>query len=393
MMDPVITVFSVIGAIVFIGFLGDILFKKYRIPDILILILIGALLGPVFHIFDGNLISTEVSSVFIALALVMILFDCGLNLNFRKVIEESPKAITLAITGVFLSILFVSLFAKFILGWRWVYSILLGAILAGSSSSIIIPLVSRLKVPQRVKTLLSLESAFTDVFVVIIGITVLELIVNSTYNAIYIGAKEITAAFSIGAIFGILFGLIWIKILRKIDDSPYQEILTLSFVLLIYALTEFLGGSGAMFALFFGLVLGNGFNIGKIFEMKSVTSASTVMKKFHAEIAFFVRTFFFVYMGLTLTFTSFEPLFYAIVISLVLLLARFIAVKLVSMKDRVLRLHSKVMSGMMARGLSAAVVSQMVANAGIANGAMYQEITIFVILITVSISAIASLFD
>ncbi len=392
-MDPVIITFLATGIIVFIGFLGDALFRRYRIPDILILILIGVLLGPILHIFNRDMVSTSISNIFIALALVMILFDCGLNLNFKKVVKESPKALSLALLGALLSIIFVSIFVKFVLGWSWLYAILLGAIVAGSSSSIVIPLVSRMKLPQRVRTLLSLESAFTDVFVVIIGITVLELIINSTYDVIYLGAKEITAAFSIGAMFGILFGLIWIKVLSKIEKSKYQEILTLSYLLLIYAITEFLGGSGAMFALFFGLVLGNGFNIGKIFEMKSATSVNTGMKRFHSELAFFIRTFLFVYMGLILTFTSFEPVIYAFVISVILLVARFIAVRIISIKDNVLKIHKGVMSGMLARGLSAAVVSQMVANSGIQNALIFPEITIFVILITVSVSAVASVLS
>ncbi len=389
-MDPVIITFLATGIIVLIGFIGDILFKRYRIPDILILILVGLLLGPIFGIFNIKMISTAVSNIFIALALVMILFDCGLNLNFKKVIKESPKAFSLAVLGATFSIIFVSIFAKFVMDFDWLYSVLLGSIIAGSSSSIVIPLVSRLKLPARIRTLLELESAFTDVFVVIIGITLLELVVNSEYNVFYTAAKEITAAFSIGAMFGILFGLIWIKVLKSIQKTQYQEILTLSFLLLIYALTELLGGSGAMFALFFGLVLGNGFNFGKIFEMSGAISASSIMKKFHAELTFFVRTFLFVYMGLIITFNSLNPLIYATIISLILLFARYLAVKIISFKDNVMKLHSKVLSGMLARGLSAAVVSQMVANSGIANAEIFPEITVFVILITVTISALAS---
>ena len=392
-MDPVITAFLATGVIIFIGYFGDLLFRKYRIPDILILILVGALIGPVFHLLSVGEISGAISSIFVALALVMILFDGGLNLNFKKVIKESPKAATLAVLGATLSIIFVSIFARYIIHLDWIYAILLGSIVAGSSSSIIIPLVSRLRLPQRIRTLLSLESAFTDVFVVILGISVLQLIVTSNYNAIYIGAKQITAAFSVGAMFGILFGLLWIRVMKQIEKSKYAEIMTLGFLLLIYALTEFLGGSGAMFALFFGLVLGNGFNIGKMFEMKSAVSVNTVMRKFHAEIAFFIRTFFFVYMGMILVFNSFEPVIYAFGVSAILLFARWIVVKLISIKDNVMKVHSKVINGMLARGLSAAVVSQMVLSSGIQGAELFPQVTIYTILITVSISAIASFFD
>ncbi len=73
------------GALLIIGFLADIPFRIFRFPDILLLAL-GYLIGPVFNIIDTSQI-TAASQVIAVLALVVILFNGGLYLNFRSVIS------------------------------------------------------------------------------------------------------------------------------------------------------------------------------------------------------------------------------------------------------------------------------------------------------------------
>lgn len=389
-MDPTILSFSVAGVVLALGFIGDYFFRKYRIPDVLILIFIGLLIGPIFHIVNPSIFSGALSQIFIALALVMILFNCGLNLNLNRVFEESPRAFTLASLGVFFSILFTSIFMKYVMGWKWIYGILFGTVIGGSSSSIIIPLISRTKTPSKIKTLLSLESAFTDVLIIILGITFLRLVISKDVSAIYEASKEITAAFSIGAVFGLLIGLLWIKVLKYISWDQYQDIFTIAILLLFYAISELLGGSGAMFALFFGLVLGNGISIARFFRMKDIVPASSIMKRFQSEITFFVRTFFFVYMGMLFSFMEYNLIIVGTIISFILLFGRWISVKIISFRDKLIKKYSGLITGMLSRGLAAAVVAQMVFSSGIKYSTSFPDLTLTVIMITVIISAIIS---
>ena len=389
-MDPTILSFSIAGGVLALGFIGDYFFRKYKIPDVLILIFIGMLIGPIFHIINPNIFSGALSQIFIALALVMILFNCGLNLSLDKVFEESSRAFTLASLGVFFSIIFTSIFMKYIMGWDWMYGILLGTVIGGSSSSIVIPLISRLKTPSRIKTLLSLESAFTDVIVIILGITFIKLVVSKDVSAIYEASKEITAAFSIGAFFGLLVGLAWIRILKYISWNKYQDIFTISVLLLFYAISELLGGSGAMFALFFGLILGNGISISKFFRMKDTVSASSIMKRFQSEITFFVRTFFFVYMGMLFSFMRYDLIIFGVIISFILLFGRWISVKMMSLNNELIKKHSLLITGMLSRGLAAAVVAQMVFSSGIKYASTFPDLTLTIIMTTVIISVVIS---
>lgn len=47
-------VFILTGVIISLGFIGNYLFKRKGIPDNLILIFLGLLLGPVFHLVEPS---------------------------------------------------------------------------------------------------------------------------------------------------------------------------------------------------------------------------------------------------------------------------------------------------------------------------------------------------
>lgn len=85
-----------------------------------------------------------------------------MNLNLFKVLGESPKAMVLGALNVIVSMVLTALFTGTFLGWDLIYGLMLGAMIGGTSSSIVISLVRKLDVSDRIVTLLSLESVFTD---------------------------------------------------------------------------------------------------------------------------------------------------------------------------------------------------------------------------------------
>ena len=42
--------FLLSGGVIFAGFFASLLFERYRVPDIILLMLLGLLIGPVFHV-------------------------------------------------------------------------------------------------------------------------------------------------------------------------------------------------------------------------------------------------------------------------------------------------------------------------------------------------------
>ncbi len=383
----VILTFALAGIILILGFIGNYLFKRTSVPDIILLVAVGFLLGPIFKVIDPTLLS-PLSEIFASLALVIILFDGGLNLNIKKVLQDSPRATALTLLGFFLSMSFVTFYTHFILQWEFLNGMLLGAIVGGISSSVVIPLITRVKVNDKISTILSLESAFTDALVVVFGLTILQFLISPVNGGLYDASNKIAGAFSIAIVIGLVFGVFWLKIMRFIKKEIYDDILTLAVVLLFYSITESLGGNGAIFALTFGLVLGNGIRVFRVLGIKERVEASKVMKKFQSQVSFFIRTFFFVFIGLIFAVNNYLAIFFGIVITLILLASRYVAVTAVSFKDKILEGNKMLMTSIMGRGLAAAVLAEVVRASNIPGSEIFPDIIIVVIIASVVVSTL-----
>lgn len=379
----------ILGVLGCLGYIGNFLFNRKGIPDNLLLILFGIALGPALHLIDPTGF-TNIAPIFSNLALLIILFDGGMNLNLYKVLEESPKAMMLGVVNVLLSMALTAAFTSVVLGWELLHGLLLGTIVGGTSSSIVLSLTKKMDVPERIDTLLSLESVFTDAIVIVLGITFLDLIVSAKSMVFSEAAKSIASAFSIGVVFGLICGVVWLKLLSTIRDQTYDDILTLSVTLFFYGLTEVVGGNGAIFALMFGLVLGNGAEIGGIFRMEGIVEIGSIMRKFMSQMSFFIRTYFFVYLGLILFIENSMTVLYSVALSLLLLVGRFIGVMFTTFRDPELSECSSILTSMMPRGLAAAIMAQLVASSGIAYSSMFPELIMIVIIVSVVISSMGA---
>ena len=382
-------IFALAGIILVLGFFADYIFKKTGIPDILILILLGIEIGPVLKLIDPNVLD-PISPIFSALALILILFDGGLNLDIKKVLRDSPRAIVLATLNIILSIILVGYFGKWILGWSLLNGFLLGAIIGGTSSSIVLPLLQGIVADEKIEITLSLESAFTDALVVVLGITLIQYLMLPTQTGgLSVIIEDITSAFSIAIVVGFVIGIIWLKFLRsvKIGRKMYNDIITLAILLLFYSIVEQVGGNGAIFALMFGLVLGNGIRISKVLGIRRGVEAGRFMRRFQAEVTFFIKTFFFVYLGLIFAVNSLITILYSLAIMILLLLGRYISVRISSFNEKILSSRKDLMLIMMPRGLSAAVLAQIVITSGIMGTELFPDIILLIIIYSVLISS------
>ncbi len=385
----VAVIFALAGVILILGFLSDYIFKKTGVPDILILILLGIEIGPVLKLIDPMVLA-PISPIFSSLALILILFDGGLNLDIKKVLRDSPRAILLAFINVILSMLFVGYFVNWIFGWSLFNGFLLGAILGGTSSSIVIPLLQGITADEKVEVTLSLESAFTDALVVVFGITIMQFIMSpSMGGGISAIVEDISSAFSIAIVVGFMIGIIWLRFLKsiKIGKKIYNDIVTLAIVLLFYSIVEAVGGNGAIFALMFGLVLGNGIRISKVLGIRRGIEAGRFMRRFQAEVTFFIKTFFFVYLGLIFAVNSTITILYSLAIMALLIAGRYMGVRISSFNEKVLSSRRDLMMVMMPRGLSAAVLAQIVLTSGIKGTEMFPDIILLIIIYSVLISS------
>jgi len=384
----VIDVFGLIGILLVIGFLADFLFKKTNFPDIIILLALGFLIGPVLKWVDPAQIA-PFSQLIASLALVVIIFSAGVEFEFSRVLSSAPRTLILVLFGVAFSIAAIAAPAYYLFNWNMLDSILLGTIVGGTSSAIVMPLISRARVSEQVSALLRLESVLNSPFIIVIALVLLQSIIageaGTELSTVGVG---ILTQFLLGLSVGVIGGLFWLWILTLLQKEEYNDILTLAVVFLLYFAVEKINGSGVIFALVFGLILGNGVGVSRLLKLKRTAEATEIMKKFTAQIYFFIKTFFFIYLGLIITFGNAMLVVLGILVSVVLLLVRFIAVLLSSIGNSTLLSNKGILTTMLARGESAAVLVQIVVAASIAHSAIYPDLIMTIIITTVIISAL-----
>ena len=368
-MDPLILSLLMGSIIIVVGFICNYIFEKTGFPDMLLLIILGIILGPLIRLIEPTFTRESLMGLapyLAALAIIFILFDGGMKMNIYQIFSESPRAVLLATLGFTLSTLTITLLMMFAAGFPPRYALLFGTINGGSSSIAVISLAHKIKVSEKTSIILSLESAMTDVLCIVVSLAVLAMITGANHTGYADVGKMIASQFSVGAVLGVLFGVAWLGILRKAIKLPYAYMLTVGMLLFSYALSQELGGSGALTCLLFGIVLGNEREINRILkrERPSLITVDEGLKRFEAEIAFLIRSFFFVFLGLIAVLPNPSGgaanwnlfIFYGMVISLLLLLVRYLAVTVASVKSEI-RAEKTIIWVVLARGLAAAVLS------------------------------------
>jgi potassium/hydrogen antiporter len=387
-LSPEVIAFLVAAVIIILGFLGEEFFNRTSIPDSIFLLLFGVVLGPVFQLFDqGQLLA--ITPYFAALALIIILFDGGLNMDIREAFRNSPRALVMAVTGWILNVLVTAAICKYLLGWRLLNGLLLGSIIGGGSSIIVIALVRKLKVPEKIETVLSIESILTDVLCTVgaftaINILVAEAAVEGVSNGIDMGAAlgSVGIAFGVGILVGLGFGVSWIVLMERIKGKPNAYMLTLAVLFLTFIVATNLGGNGALSALFFGLMIGNSRHMGRLIKFRSTVSIDENVRDFHSQISFLIRSFFFVFTGLLFSFSSFTSVIIGIGLSMIFLGIRFLVIKMATVKSE-LKQYETLMTTMFPRGLAAAVLASIPLTSGVPGSQVFPEIAFIVILTTI----------
>ncbi len=382
----IVELFFLIGAIIFIGFFSLELFKITKIPDVLILMLLGVLLGPLTGIAKPSFFAPYASYI-ATLALIIILFEGGLNLNFFKVLTELSKTFLFTLLAFTLTAIFVAIFSL-VFEWDLIAGLLLGATLGGSSSAIVLGIVDKLDIKPDTKILLSLESAFTDALCVIIAITIMDVMLSSSVS-VFTVSHSILSAFSIAAFIAAVFAFFWVGVLGKFHGKSFGYMLTLAVIFIMYSLVESVKGSGAIAVLTFGLLLGNFSQIANLIKLKGDFTLQPSIKQFQKEVTFFVRTFFFVYLGVIINLSTLTTII--IIISAAALvaiaIARIISVKVLTLFDKSLARYAPLIVAIAPRGLAAAVLASMPATLGI-NIPGFEEIVFIVIILTNLIATI-----
>ncbi len=371
------------GVVIFLGVSGEAFFKKTGIPDVAFLMIFGVIVGPVLGIIQPEVV-IQVVPYFAALALIIIMFDGGLNLDIKHIVKTAHFSVTLAILGFIISVIVITLAAHFALGWLWLESILLATIVGGSSSAIVFGLVRNIKISEEVKSMLSFESALTDILAMIAAFILFEAVLAGHFDLQTL-QETLGRAVIVGLVLGFGVGIPWMYVSTKFGNAQHAYMLTLGILFVLFFLANSFGESGALTALVFGLMLGNKKHLSRILKFK--LPKIEMDDPTHNQLTFLVRSFFFVFVGLLASFGQIEYVIFGILITIAVYVGRKFVVK-ITLTKRFSKLDRAVTNSMIPRGLAAAVLATYPITMGLPNAEAYPQIIFFIILSSVIITTI-----
>jgi len=399
-MIPVSAALILGATILVIGIIADEIHSRFGIPDLLIMIFLGSLFGPILKFIPRDPLMA-IAPYLAAVTLAIVLFEGGINFPAQKGLTDAFRAFLYSFIGVSFSTIIAIPLSFAIYSWSPLIGALIGAIVGGTSSAVVLSLMPRMNISQEAKNVLSLESIFTDAIVIVIAMLIMRLVILPSQTiTVETVSREIVGCIMISLLLGFLLAVALSKIVATVQTKIYGDIFLLAIVILVYGITEQVGGSGALTVFIFALTIANIRHLIPRMRIEApslaerikdrIPSFKSYSRRFYTQIAFLMRTYFFAFLGMIFSIPSIQEFLAGLALTGCLIFMRYLATLIITYKSRIPPRDRIYMTFICGRGLAAAVLSSLLLTYGIAESPIIQDLVTQVIIYTTIISAISS---
>ncbi|MDU2685896.1 sodium:proton antiporter [Paeniclostridium sordellii] len=249
----------IFSAIVITGIILGKLSEKLKIPDVILYLIAGIIIGPaVLNLISVDSFPIE-NNLILTFGSAFILYEGGREVNLKVLNKVKVSVGLLATLGVVISTVVVGFATNKIFGLPVMTSLLVGGIIASTDPAALIPVFKQVSIKEKIKQTVVSESAFNDAVGAIIVSTLLTIVTSGSFS-VGESAKELLIAVFVGVIIGVLVGYVFSVL---ISDKKwgifhsYAPIISILKVVLAYELATLLHGSGYMAVFIVGLIAGN----------------------------------------------------------------------------------------------------------------------------------------
>jgi cell volume regulation protein A len=253
-------ILATFGVLLAVSLVSTRALERFGVPVALIFLVIGMLAGSegIGGIaFDDYALAFRFGTI----ALVLILFDGGLNTSMGAVRQTIRPAGVLATVGVVGTAGLVAAAAHYV-GFAWPAALLLGAIVSSTDAAAVFSVLrgSGISLKRRVGTTLEVESGINDPMAVILTIALTENLLRPDVALGWHLALDALVEIVVGAGLGAAVGYGGRQLLSKLrlPSGGLYPVLTLALALIAFGVPTLLHGSGFLGVYVAALVLGDG---------------------------------------------------------------------------------------------------------------------------------------
>lgn len=343
------------------------------VPSLVLFMIIGMLLGTdILGLIEFS--DAETAQMVGILALIIILFDGGLQTQWTNIRPYLGSSLVLATVGVLITTGIVAAASYYILGITWLEAFLLGSIVGSTDAAAVFSVLTRQNIKSKISSTLEAESGTNDPMAMFLTIAFIQLIMvpDASFLSMF---GNFLLQMGVGAISGIAFGFLasWTINRIKLSASGLYAVLSVGFAIFIYSSTAYLGGSGLLAVYLSALVIGT----------RELTYSHSIIS-FNEGLGWLMQILMFVMLGL-LVFPSelaeWDLIWQGVILSIVLIfIARPVAVFLCMIFFDYTLNEKLFMSWAGLRGAVPIVLATFPMLAGVENSYTFFNIVFFIVL-------------
>ena len=247
------------GAVIIISALLSGLIERSGLPQVAVLLGLGAILGPYGLSLIQIGLGTPVLRAVSTLSLALVLFTDALSLDLAQIRQHIRLMMLVVGPGTVVSAVLITCAAHWTLGLAWPASAILGAALASTDPVLLRGLLRRPDIPSPARLALRLESGLNDVVLLPIVLVAMALLGRSHGEA-HAWSRMGLDLFLLGPGAGVAIGFLGVSALDLVRRRlgirrDYESLYSLGLAFAAYAAAESVHGSGFLAAFAAGMTI------------------------------------------------------------------------------------------------------------------------------------------
>ncbi|PZS38191.1 MAG: sodium:proton exchanger [Pseudonocardiales bacterium] len=283
----------IVAVVVSVALLSNRISTRLRIPAPAIFLLGAAAASDLVPGLQRISITTVEQVV--TVALVLILFEGGMQIGWRQLRAAISPVLVVGVVGTFLTAGALAVLAHVLFGFRWLAALLLGTALAPTDPAVVFSVLGSREVRGRAGVIIQGESGANDPVGIALLVSLLTIGADTGVGALGAVLGTFALQMVVGAAIGVAGGWLLLQAMRRLPlpSEGLYPLRTLAVSIGLYGAATVAHGSGFLAVFVAGVLIGD-----------ARAPFKGEIERFHSSIASLFEIVAFVVLGLTVSLSS-----------------------------------------------------------------------------------------